>query len=315
MTLAVPEAKFRRLTGRSAGRLRDVIRIAQPETVLKWHRELVNRKWTFSRKNKGGRPRTEQEMEQLIVRFARENSGWGNGKIQGELLKVGFEASEATISAILKRHNIPPAPVRKGSISWRQLIDHYKGQLLACDFFTVETIGLKTLYVLFYIELRTRQVDPVGVTDHPDGLWVAQQARQSVWYLEDCELNPRFLIRDNDKKFTAAHDTVFKSKGMRIIRTPYQAPNANVFAERWVRTAREECLDHLLVLNETHLRRILQAFVDYYNRCQPQQIPILRQLPTVITGLTYTRFYRQKIKPLIIWLDTILSFPVEYGLR
>jgi transposase InsO family protein len=162
---------------------------------------------------------------------------------------------------------------------------HYKQQLLACDFFTVETLWLQTFYVLFYIELGTRQVHLAGVTAQPDGFWVAQQARQFVWKLQDCEVKPRFLIRDNDKKFTNAHDTVFRSENIRIIPTPIQAPNANAYAERWVRTVRQECLDHLLILNEAHLRRVLQAFIDYYNTSRPhqglaQQTPIPRQQPT-----------------------------------
>ena len=290
MTLAVLTTKLRKLKGHSISQLRGVIRIVQAETVLKWHRQLVEWKWTYPRKNKGGRPRTDKETEALIVRFARENSGWGYGKIVGELLKLGLGTCEETIANIFRKHGIPIAPLRKSSISWRHLMNHYKEQILACNFFTVETIGLKTLYVLFYIELHTRRVYLAGVTDHPDGFWVAQQARQYVWYLEEHQTNPHFLIRDNDKKFTEAHDTVFKSKGMRIIRTPYRAPNANAFAERWVRTVREECLDHLLVINEAHLRRILKTFIDYYNHCRPhqgleQQMPIPRPEPMVITGL------------------------------
>jgi transposase InsO family protein len=289
MTLAILTAKLKKATGRSAAQLGGVIRIFQPETVLKWHRELVRWKWSYPRKNKGGRPRTEREMERLIVRFARENSGWGYGKIQGELLKLGFETSETSISNILKKHNIPPVSVRKSSISWRHLMNHYKEQLLACDFFTVETLRLQTLYVLFYIELGTRQVYLAGVTANPDGFWVAQQARQYVWHLEERQAHPRFLIRDNDKKFTDAHDTVFRSKEMRLIRTPFRAPNANAYAERWVRTVREEGLDHLLVINEGHLRHVLKTFIDYYNESRPhqgleQQMPIPPQHPIVTTG-------------------------------
>ena len=148
---------------------------------------------------------------------------------------------------------------------------HYKQQILACDFFTVETLWLQTLYVFFFIELGTRRVHLAGVTAQPDGLWVAQQARQYVWILDDSDVKPRFLIRDNDKKFTAAFDDVFRSERIRIIPTPIQAPNANAFAERWVRTVREECLSRLLILNDTHLRRVLIAFVDYYNTARPHQ--------------------------------------------
>jgi transposase InsO family protein len=244
----------------------------------------VRRKWSYSQKNKGGRPPISQEIEELIIRLAQENASWGYGKIAGELLKLGFKVSQSTIRNVLNRHGIVPAPVRHGSLGWRHLMAHYKQQILACDFFTVETLWLQTLYVLFYIEVGTRRVHLAGVTAQPDGFWVAQQARQYVWKLENSEVKPRFLIRDNDKKFTAAHDTIFRSEHIRIIRTPIQAPNANAFAERWVRTVRQECLDHLLIFNEAHLRRVLQAFVDYYNTCRPhqgleQQSPIPRQYP------------------------------------
>jgi hypothetical protein len=236
----------------------------------------------------------------LILRLARENPRWGYGKIEGELLKLGFQASRTTIRNVLKCHDIAPAPVRNGSIGWRHLMTHYKEQLLACDFFTVETIGLHTLYVLFFIELGTRRVHLAGVTANPNQIWVTQQARQLVWQLDDWQSPCRFLIHDNDDKFSAAFDTIFeegifaegifaegifRSEGVRVIPTPYQAPNANAYAERWVRTAREECLDHILILNEAHLRRVLREFVhDYYNVARPhqgigQQIPIPRRQP------------------------------------
>jgi putative transposase len=281
--LAMLTAQLKKATQRPLGQLRDVIRIFQPETVLRWHRELVRRKWTFKRKVKGGRPRTSKELEALIVRLARENSRWGYGKIEGELLKLGFTVSASTVRNVLNRHGILPAPVRHGSIGWRHLMRHYRQQLLACDFFTVETIWLQTLYVLFFIELGARRVHLGGVTAHPDGRWVAQQARQIVWTLEEDEADVRLLIHDNDNKFTAPFDTVFQSAGVRVIHTPFQAPNANAYAERWVRTVREECLDHLLILNRAHLRRVLNTFIDYYNTARPhqglaQQSPVPRRL-------------------------------------
>ena len=185
---------------------------------------------------------------------------------------------------MLKVHGIAPAPVRGGCISWRQLMTHYREQILACDFFTVETAWLQTLYVLFFIELGTRRVHLAGVTANPNQLWVTQQARQLVWQLDEEETAWRFLIRDNDGKFSEAFDTVFSSEGMRVILTPYQAPNANTYAERWVRTVREECLDHILseiglILNRAHLRRVLRTFVDqYYNVARPHQ-GIGQQMP------------------------------------
>jgi len=272
MVLAVLTAKLKEVTQRPVGHLRGIIRIFQPETVLGWHRELVRRKWSYARKNKGGRPHIDHELEGMILRLARENPRWGYGKIEGELLKLGFNASRTAIRNVLKRHSIVPAPVRSGSTGWRRLMTHYKDQILACDFFTVETIWLKTIYVLFFIELSSRRIHLAGVTANPNEIWVTQQARQLIWELDGRETPLRFLISDNDGKFTGAFDTLFRSEGLRIIPTPYQAPNANSYSERWVRTAREECLDHILILNETHLRRVLGEFInDYYNVARPHQ--------------------------------------------
>jgi putative transposase len=272
MTLAVLTAKLKELTQRPVDQLRGILRIFQPETVLGWHRELVRWKWSYSRRNKGGRPHIDRELEGLILRLARENPRWGYGKIEGELLKLGFKASRTTIHNVLKRHNVEPVPVRSGSIGWHRLMTHYKEQILACDFFTVETIRLQTLYVLFFIELGSRRIHLAGVTANPNEVWVTQQARQLIWEFDDRETPLHFLIHDNDGKFTEAFDTIFRSEGIRIIPTPYQAPNANAFAERWVRTVREECLDHILILNETHLRRVLGEFIkDYYNVARPHQ--------------------------------------------
>jgi putative transposase len=212
--------------------------------VLRWHRELVRHKWRYARKNQGGRPALRQELEALILRLARENATWGYGKIEGELRKLGVTVSRTSMRNILDRHGMHgiPEPVRNGSLGWRQVMGHYKQQIVACDFFTIETLWLQTLYVLFHIEVGTRRVHLARVTAHPDGYWVAQQARQYVWTLEECEDRPRILIRDNDKKFAGGHDLVFRSEEVRVIRTPIQAPNANAYAERWVRTVREECL-------------------------------------------------------------------------
>jgi putative transposase len=242
----------------------------------------VKRKWTQSHRNNGGRPRIDPDLDALIVRLANENNQWGYGKIAGELLKLGIKLSESTVRNILHRYGIVPAPVRAGSLGWRHLMNHYKSQLLACDFLTVETLFLKTVYVFFFIEIGTRRVHLAGVTANPNGEWVAQQARQFVWLLKGQETNFRHLIRDRDSKYTNTFDTVFASESIHIIPTPVKAPNANAFAERWVRTLREECLDHLLILNEGHLRRVLVEYLSYYNARRPhqgldQQSPIPRE--------------------------------------
>jgi len=247
---------------------------------------LVRRKWSQQRKKQVGRPKINREKESLIVRLAKENLRWGYYRIEGELRKLGFGVSLTTVRNVLDRNGILPAPVRYGSIGWRTMMNHYKDQLLACDFFTVETILLKTFYVLIFIELGTRRVHLAGITSNPDSQWVAQQARQLVWEFEETSTSFRCLIRDNDSKFTDAFDTVFESSQIHIVPTPIRAPNANAYSERWVRTVREECLDHILIINEAHLRRVLNEFVAYYNGRRPhqgleQQSPI--PLPEPIT--------------------------------
>ena len=169
MMLAILTAKLKVVTRWSTGQMWSILRIVQPETVLGWHQDLVRRKWSYTHRNKGGRPKMDQELERLILRLAK-NPRWGYGKIEGELLKLGYEASRTAIRNVLKRHSIVPAPVRSGSIGWRRLMTHYKEQILACDFFTVETIRLKTLYVFFFIELATRRIHLAGITANPDGI-------------------------------------------------------------------------------------------------------------------------------------------------
>jgi transposase InsO family protein len=272
MILSVLATRLKRLTDRSTTQLRSIIRIFQPGTVFRWHQELVRLKWTFHRNNKGGRPPISKELENLILRLAKENPRWGYGKIEGELLKLGFKVSRTTIQNTLRRHNLLPAPVRGGSIRWRHLMAHYKEQILATDFFTIETISLQTLYVLFFIELGTRRVHISGVTPNPNALWTIQQARQLLWELNDSNTDFRFLIHDNDTKFSNRFDTIFRSEGFRVIHTPYRAPNANTFAERWIRTIREECLDHILIINASHLRKVLLEYTNtYYNFARPHQ--------------------------------------------
>jgi len=289
LTLAVLTDKLKTMSNRSASQLRNVLRIFQPETVLKWHRELVRRKWTQEHTNKGGRPRIDSELEALIVRLAEENPRWGYGKIEGELIKLGIKLSQTTIRNVLNRNGIVPSPVRFGSIGWRRLMKHYKEQIIACDFFTIETFWLRTLYVFFFIELGSRRVHLAGITANPNSAWVTQQARHFVWKLEENDISLKFLIHDRDSKFTVAFDNVFKSVGFHVIQTPVRAPNANAHAERWVRTVREECLDHLLIMNQIHLDRVLNSYINYYETSRPhqglgQRMPIPRQ-PAPYSGL------------------------------
>ncbi len=213
----------------------------------------------------------------LILRLAKENSTWGYGKLEGESsgahwAKLGYTIARSTIRAVLKRGRVPPVPERgKEGSSWRPFLTHYKDEMLACDFFTVETAWLKTVYVLFFIELGSRRVHLTGCTATPMSAWVTQQARHLSWQIQDGALPLRFLIHDRDTKFARTFDTVFTSDDVRVVRTPVRAPNANAFAERWVRSVREECLDRIVVLGEEHLRRVLTAYIKYYNQARLHQ--------------------------------------------
>ena len=242
-----------------------------PETVLRWHRELVRRKWTFRRRRAPGRPPIPAELEALVLRLARENLTWGYRRIAGELAKLGHRVGRSTIAALLRRHLIPPAPTRDRGTSWRTSYRHYRQQILACDFFQVETLGLQTLFVLFFIEVRTRQVHLAGWTAHPTAGWVTQQARNLAWSLQDGAVSAQILLHDRDAKFPPGFDVVFRCEGLEVVRTPPQCPQANGVAERWIRSARRECLDRLLILNGRHLQRVLTAHVKFYNERRPHQ--------------------------------------------
>lgn len=238
-----------------------------PQTLLRWHRELVKRKWTYRKAGKPGRPPTQLSVVSAIVRLARENPRWGYMRIQGELRKLGIRVGATTVRRVLKNHGLEPAPRREGP-SWSEFLRAQAHGIIACDFFTVETVWLKTLYVLFFIEISTRKVHLAGVTAHPDSTWVTQQARNLFITRED---GPRFLLHDRDCKFTGPFDDVFESEGTRVIRTPHRAPRANAFAERWVLTVRRECLDWMLVHNRRHLERVLRDYINHYVGARPHR--------------------------------------------
>jgi putative transposase len=272
LTLAVLAAKLARRTRGGRARLSEALLIIKPDTVLRWHRDLVRRKWTRTRRRPAGRPPLAAEVEVLSLRLAQENPRWGYGRIHGEWAKLGHSAGRSTVRDVLKRHRVPPAPQRRaGSSTWRDFLRRHQGHLLACDLFTVDTLFLKAVHVLFFIELGTRRVHLAGCTTKPTAAWVTQQARQFSWTIQAGALPVRFLIRDRDGKFPPAFDAVFRSEGVRVMRTPYRAPNANAYAERWIRSARTECLDHLLILNEAHLWRVLSTYVAHYNQAGPHQ--------------------------------------------
>jgi putative transposase len=235
--------------------------LVTPTTLLRWHRRLVAKRWTYSRRP--GRPPIADEIRDLVLRLARENPRWGYQRIAGELNGLGFTVSTTTVAKLLRQAGLRPAGERAG-LSWRDFLRAQAHSMIAVDFFTVETVWLQRLYVLFFIELGSRRVHLAGCTPNPSGAWVTQQARQLAWTFGERPEPLRFLIRDRDSKFTRSFDAVFRSEGLEIIRAPIRAPKANAFAERFVRTVRSECLDWLLLVGRGHLESVLRVFVDHY---------------------------------------------------
>lgn len=245
--------------------------VVSPNTLLRWHRELVRRKWTFRRASTAGRPPISQQVRDLILRMGRDNPRWGCIRIRGELAKLGIRVSATKIRTLLRRAGLGPAP-RRGGPTWSEFLRSQAQGILAFDFFTVETLLLRTLYVLFAIEVASRRVHILGVTRNPrnpDSTWVTQQARNLA--VRERLQGVRFLIRDRDSKFSGPFDEVFRTEGVNIIKTPIRAPRANAFAERWVRTARTECVDWMLVLGRRHLERVLRTYAAHYNEARPHR--------------------------------------------
>jgi transposase InsO family protein len=264
-----------------------------PQTLLRWHRELVRRKWTYRRRGPG-RPPLSSQTDDLITRLGRENPTWGCVRIQGELRKLGIRVGASTIRRILRRAGLGPAPRRTGP-TWAEFLRAQGRGVLACDFFTIETVFLKTLYVLFFIELSTRRVHLAGTTSRPDSAWVTQQARNLAY--TECLEDKHTLLRDRDSKFCGPFDEVFRTEGLNVVRTPVRAPKANAVAERWIGSAQRECLDHILILDSRHLQRVLAVYVDHYNRARPHRALDLDppDLPSSAEGAVGSRVRRRDI--------------------
>jgi len=240
----------------------------KPETLLRWHRQLIARRWTYSHRTPG-RPRLERSLRELILRLADENPHWGYKRIVGELKGLGIPVSATSVRKVLLEAGLQPAPQRKHS-SWRAFLRAQASSMLGCDFLTVETAFLQRIYVLFFISLATRRIEYVACASTPDGGWVAQQARNLIMRFGD-EQPFRFLVHDRDTKFSHGFDEVFRSEGIRVIHTPVQAPNANAYAERWVRTLRADCLDRILILGRRHLEHVLGVYRSHYNEHRPHR--------------------------------------------
>jgi putative transposase len=245
-------------------------RLVTPGTILRWHRCLVAKTWTYP--HRLGRPPIEDAVSVLIERMARENHSWGYQRIQGELLKVGHRVGSSTIRRVLQRLGIPPAPVRDTDTTWRQFLRTQASTMLACDFFPVDcAVTLQRIYVFFVLEVGNRSVHLLGTTPNPDGPWTTQQIRDLVMDLGDHLAQFRVLVRDRAGQFAAPFDAVLADVGIRVVRIPPHCPRANCFAERFVRTIRAELTDRMLIFNEPHLRVVLTNYVRHYNGRRPHR--------------------------------------------
>jgi putative transposase len=245
--------------------------LVTPETVLRWHRDILRRRWAArSRCRRPGRPPIRRNIRVLVLRMAVDNPSWGYRRIHGELPGLGVRVAPSTVWEILTKAGVDPAPRRTGP-SWPQFLRSQAEAIIAADFFTVSLLNGAQAYCLAVIEHATRRIRILGTTMHPTGSWASQQARNLAMNLDDQARNVTFLIRDRDTKFTIGFDAAFRDTGIPILKSPVMAPRANAITERWIRSRRREILDRTLIWNQTHLRRVLTEFEDHYNRHRPHR--------------------------------------------
>ena len=249
--------------------LGEVASTAQPDTILGWYRKLIANKFDGSRfRRRVGRPKVDEEVERLVLRMAKENPSWGYDRIVGALANLGHRLSDQTVGNLLRRHGLSPAPKRKHAVSWKDFIRSHRDVLVGMDFFTAEVLtlkGLLTYYVLFFIHLETRRVSLVGFTPYPDQDWMEQQARNMTMEQWGCLRGCRYLWHDRDTKICESFRELIESGNVKPLRLPARSPNLNSYAERWVRSVKEECLAKLILFGESSLRRALQQYMLHYH--------------------------------------------------
>ena len=270
--LRLNDDQRRRLAAKAKGLgrklLAEMATIVTPETLLAWHRKLIAQKYDSSAKRGPGRPRTADEIETLVIRMAEENRDWGYRRIQGALSNLGHEIARSTIADILQRHGIEPAPERKRNTTWKEFLSRHWELIVAADFFTVEVWtrrGLQRFVVLFFIELSTRRVEIAGIAATVNGLWMDQIGRNLTDSMDGILKGKRYLIHDRDPLFTSAFLETIASVGVESVRLPPRSPNLNAYAERFVRSIKESCLDQMIFFGDGSLRKGIHEFVVHYH--------------------------------------------------
>jgi len=280
-----------------ARRLAAMRLIVTPATILRWHRDILRRRWArLSRRGGSGRPPVRRNVRSVVLQLARENHSWGYRRIHGELAALGIMVAPSTVWRILRDAGIDPAPRRDGP-GWAEFLRSQAQAILALDFFIADLINGTKVHVLAVIEHGSRRIRVLGVTEHPAQSWVVQQARNLLMDLEDAGTRVKFVLHDRDASFTAAFDAVFQAAGIRVIRSAVQAPRMNSIIERWIGSCRRELLDRTLIWNQRHLMIVLREYEDFCNTHRPHrtlnQAAPLRPLPDQVADLDNFRVHRR----------------------